>query len=85
MALRTGIRTASTSRVSARSNRPGSLPARLTGCRPLATAPTWPAPEPTKQLDLILADGPVRALGGGVARDTGLSDHRALWVDVTLS
>lgn len=66
-------------------NLAGSLPARLTGWQSLAAAPTWPAPEPTKQLDHILADGGVRALGDGVARDTGLSDHRALWVDVTLS
>jgi endonuclease/exonuclease/phosphatase family metal-dependent hydrolase len=60
-------------------------PGRLTGMRPLATAPTYPVAAPTRQLDHVLARGPVRALGPGRAVDTGLSDHRALVVDVTLS
>ncbi len=65
-------------------NLAGRLPARLTGWRPLATARTFPVAEPTTQLDHILADGAVTALGPGVAEDVGLSDHRALRVDVRL-
>lgn len=57
------------------------LPADMTGLRPLATALTHPVRRPVRQIDHILGDG-VRALGPGVAVDTGLSDHRALVVDV---
>ena len=63
-------------------NLPGTLPARLTGWRPLVTAPTYPVAAPNRQLDHILADGPLRVRGEGTAVDVGLSDHRALWVDV---
>ncbi|WP_456824561.1 endonuclease/exonuclease/phosphatase family protein [Cellulomonas sp. P5_E12] len=59
-------------------------PTRTTGMRALATASTYPVGSPTRQLDHILADGRVRALGPGRAVDTGLSDHRALVVDVSL-
>lgn len=60
----------------------GHLPARLTGWQALAEAPTYPADRPRRQLDHILADGAVRPVGPAWARDTGLSDHRALAVDV---
>lgn len=60
----------------------GHLPERLTGWRSLATADTFPADAPRRQLDHILADGDVAAAGPGTARDTGLSDHRALVVQV---
>ena len=59
-------------------------PGPPTGMRPLATAATYPVGSPTRQLDHVLADGRVRALGPGRALDTGLSDHRALVVDVSL-
>ena len=61
----------------------GDRPARLTGMQPLATATTFPVSRPLRQLDHILADGPVEALGEARAVDTGLSDHRALVVDVS--
>ena len=53
------------------------------GMRPLATAATFPVAHPLRQLDHILADGPVEPLGAARAVDTGLSDHRALVVDVS--
>lgn len=65
-------------------NLTGSIPARLTGWQSLATAPTFPTEHPAKQIDHILADGAVRATADGVARDMGISDHRALWVDARL-
>jgi len=61
----------------------GDRPARVSGMRPLATAATFPVAHPLRQLDHILADGPVEPLGPARAVDTGLSDHRALVVDVT--
>lgn len=60
----------------------GRLPARLTGWRSLAHGETYPADRPTRQLDHILVDGFLRATGEGQALDMGLSDHRALVVDV---
>ena len=62
-------------------NLTGSAPARLSAMRPLATAPTFPVSEPVRQLDHILADGPITAVNGA-AHDVGLSDHRALVADV---
>jgi endonuclease/exonuclease/phosphatase family metal-dependent hydrolase len=59
-------------------------PQAITGWSPLATAATYPLARPTRQIDHILADGPVHALSPAVAVDTGLSDHRALVVDVAL-
>lgn len=56
---------------------------RITGMRPLASAPTFPVHEPTRQIDHILADGPITARSGR-AVDTGLSDHRALVTDVVV-
>ncbi|MDQ0374696.1 endonuclease/exonuclease/phosphatase family protein [Cellulomonas humilata] len=61
----------------------GDRPARVTGMRPLATAATFPVAHPMRQLDHILADGRVEPLGAARALDTGLSDHRALVVDVS--
>ena len=64
-------------------NLAGEQPARLTGLRPLVRAATFPVDEPVRQLDHVLGGPGVRAVGGGEAVDTGLSDHRALVVDVT--
>ncbi len=50
---------------------------RMSRMRPLATAPTYPVHGPRRQIDHILADGPIRSTGGRSV-DTGLSDHRAL-------
>jgi endonuclease/exonuclease/phosphatase family metal-dependent hydrolase len=62
-------------------NLTGDVPRRLSGWKPLASAPTFPTEEPTRQIDHILADGAVRATSTGVAVDLGMSDHRALVVD----
>jgi endonuclease/exonuclease/phosphatase family metal-dependent hydrolase len=62
-------------------NLEGATPARLSRMRPLATAPTFPVTEPVRQLDHILADGPLTTVSCA-AVDTGLSDHRALIADV---
>ena len=62
-------------------NLDGTTPSRLSRMHPLATAATFPVTEPDRQLDHILADGPLTTLSGR-AVDTGLSDHRALVADV---
>lgn len=64
-------------------NLPGRLPARLTGWTQLARALTYPAHRPRVQLDHVLTD----RLGDVVVQHTGVlalgvSDHRALVVDV---
>ncbi|AEG42862.1 endonuclease/exonuclease/phosphatase family protein [Isoptericola variabilis] len=61
----------------------GRIPARLTGWRPLAEAPTYPLEEPVHQIDHILGSGPVHAVGPGGAVHTGTSDHRALVAEVS--
>jgi endonuclease/exonuclease/phosphatase family metal-dependent hydrolase len=58
--------------------------ARTSGLAPLAAAPTFPVAAPTRQLDHILGDGRIQPSGPPQSIDTGLSDHRALVVDVTL-
>lgn len=64
-------------------NLAGEQPARLSGLRSLVHAPTFPVDEPVRQLDHVLAGPGVHAVGTGEALDLGLSDHRALVVDVT--
>jgi endonuclease/exonuclease/phosphatase family metal-dependent hydrolase len=63
-------------------NIPGRRAAQAAGMRPLATAATFPVARPVKQLDHILAAGDVHAVGAGEALDLGLSDHRALAVEL---
>lgn len=58
--------------------------ARTSGWRSIAQVPTFPSGEPTHQLDHVLVDGDVRPLGPAVAMDAGVSDHRALLVDVAI-
>jgi len=60
------------------------VPATVTGWSPLAVARSYPVGHPTSQIDHVLADGGVRPVGPGRAVDTGLSDHRAVVVDVEL-
>lgn len=66
-------------------NMSGQRPARVTGYRPLASAPTFPAGAPERQLDHILLRGAlpgtpvVRAVG---CPELPLSDHRPLYVDL---
>ncbi|WP_129337820.1 endonuclease/exonuclease/phosphatase family protein [Cellulomonas endophytica] len=66
-------------------NMAGATPARVSGLRPLVTAPTYPLVEPVRQLDHVLAGGPVHAVTPGESLDLGLSDHRALAVEVALA
>lgn len=65
-------------------NMSGGRPARITGYRPLASAPTFPADAPARQLDHILLRGSllpdVRAAD---SPELPLSDHRPLLVDLT--
>lgn len=58
---------------------PGAA-ARISGLSPLARALTFPAPQPTRQLDHVLARGPLRATAPATAVHLPLSDHRALVV-----
>ncbi|AEG42863.1 endonuclease/exonuclease/phosphatase family metal-dependent hydrolase [Isoptericola variabilis J7] len=62
----------------------GALASRITGWRELVHVPTYPAARPFLQIDHVLADGDVDAAGPARALDLGLSDHRAVVVDVTL-
>ena len=63
-------------------NMPDPLPAKLTGYRPLATHPTFPLEVPDRQLDHILVRGSLGAVLDSAAPVLGLSDHRALVVDL---
>ena len=54
--------------------------ARISGLQPLANGATFPAPQPRRQLDHVLARGPIRATGPATAVQLPLSDHRALVV-----
>ncbi|MGY1812898.1 endonuclease/exonuclease/phosphatase family protein [Blastococcus sp. SYSU D00820] len=57
---------------------------RVTRMRPLASAVTFPVDEPLRQLDHLLARGPLTADGAAESVRLPLSDHRALAVDCTL-
>lgn len=65
-------------------NLPGAVPSQASGLLPLVAAPTFPAHRPDRQIDHVLATPGVRAVGDGRAVDLGVSDHRALVVDVEL-
>jgi endonuclease/exonuclease/phosphatase family metal-dependent hydrolase len=64
-------------------NMPDPLPARISRYRALATHPTFPQDVPTTQLDHILLRGRFGEVTASEAPELGLSDHRALWVDLT--
>jgi endonuclease/exonuclease/phosphatase family metal-dependent hydrolase len=53
---------------------------RVSGLRSIATAPTFPAAAPLRQLDHVLVRGPLAAVGATEAVQLPLSDHRALVV-----
>jgi len=53
----------------------------LTGLRSLVSHRTFPVHDPQEQLDHVLGDGSLRAVRSE-ARPTGISDHRALVVDL---
>nr|WP_204331643.1 endonuclease/exonuclease/phosphatase family protein [Geodermatophilus sabuli] len=61
-------------------NMAGRQAVRVSGLTPLATADTFPLDEPTRQLDHVLARGPLTATGPAEAVRLPLSDHRALVV-----
>jgi endonuclease/exonuclease/phosphatase family metal-dependent hydrolase len=54
--------------------------ARVSGLRPIASAATFPAPHPRRQLDHVLVRGSLRSTGPAEAVHLPLSDHRALVV-----
>jgi endonuclease/exonuclease/phosphatase family metal-dependent hydrolase len=54
--------------------------ARVSGLRPIASAPTFPADTPRRQIDHVLVRGPLTATGPAEAVRLPLSDHRALVV-----
>ena len=56
--------------------------ARVSGLRGIATAPTFPADVPTRQLDHVHVRGPLAAVGPAESVRLPLSDHRALVVAV---
>ena len=58
--------------------------ARCSGLRPLASAPTFPADAPTRQLDHILTDNPALYARNSWAPAVALSDHRPLAVDIEM-
>ncbi len=57
---------------------------RWSGLRPLATALTFPADAPTRQLDHILTDDPALCARDCTTPMVGISDHRPLAVDIEL-
>jgi endonuclease/exonuclease/phosphatase family metal-dependent hydrolase len=58
-----------------------SRAARITGMRSLASAPTFPAHDPTAQIDHVLGSGQLRSTASRVAR-LPISDHLALVAEV---
>jgi endonuclease/exonuclease/phosphatase family metal-dependent hydrolase len=56
--------------------------ARMTGMRPLATAPTFPAGAPTTQLDHLLTGSAALVARHGAAVELPVSDHLALVADL---
>jgi endonuclease/exonuclease/phosphatase family metal-dependent hydrolase len=63
-------------------NLPGPLPRALTGWRRLAAAATYPARAPRVQFDHVLGRGPLPRVTAAGTRQTPISDHRALFVDL---
>ena len=63
-------------------NMVGHRPSLVTGWRSLAEELTYPVAEPDRQIDHILAEGALRAVSDARSVATGISDHRALLVDV---
>ncbi|OBK96926.1 endonuclease [Mycobacterium asiaticum] len=63
-------------------NLPPSVVHRWSGMRPLASATTFPAPEPDRQLDHILTDDHELRASAATADLMPISDHRPLVVDL---
>jgi endonuclease/exonuclease/phosphatase family metal-dependent hydrolase len=64
-------------------NMAGRRPARITGYHSLASAPTFPADAPTRQLDHILLRGSLPPVGAVESPELPLSDHRPLVAELT--
>lgn len=62
-------------------NMDAATAASVSGLRPLATGPTFPAHRPREQLDHLLGTADLRATRGEVV-ELPLSDHRALVADL---
>jgi endonuclease/exonuclease/phosphatase family metal-dependent hydrolase len=65
-------------------NLEGATPQRLTGWRSVGRVDTFPVAVPDRQIDHVLLDGDVEATSEPIAVDTGMSDHRALVVDLAV-
>jgi endonuclease/exonuclease/phosphatase family metal-dependent hydrolase len=63
-------------------NLPGPVPGWTSGWRSLAHVKTFPALDPSVQIDHVLARGPVPPARPAHARALSVSDHRALVVDL---
>ena len=63
-------------------NVPGSVPAKVTGWRPLARVKTFPGGRPSMQIDHALGHGLLPLVATATAAEMPLSDHRALIVDL---
>lgn len=63
-------------------NLSGDRPASITGYRPLARSLTFPADNPVRQLDHVLARDPFPDVRSAQARHFSISDHRALVVEI---
>lgn len=65
-------------------NLEGRAPALISRWRSAGQAMTFPVEVPERQIDHVLLDGPVRATSEPIAVNTGMSDHRALVVDLAV-
>jgi endonuclease/exonuclease/phosphatase family metal-dependent hydrolase len=65
-------------------NLEGTTPQRLTGWRSVGRVDTFPVAVPDRQIDHVLLDGDVEPTSEPIAVDTGMSDHRALVVDLAV-
>ena len=63
-------------------NLPGGMPAHITGMRPLARGRTFPVGAPTRQIDHILAAGPLPPVTATATLRLPVSDHLALTTDL---
>ncbi|HEX2274872.1 MAG TPA: endonuclease/exonuclease/phosphatase family protein [Acidimicrobiales bacterium] len=63
-------------------NLPGALPGLVSGWQSLARARTFPADQPSMQIDHALGHGPLPEVVGVDAPRLALSDHRALVVEL---
>jgi endonuclease/exonuclease/phosphatase family metal-dependent hydrolase len=62
----------------------GDGPAATTGWREVVHSPTFPRHRPRLRIDHVLLDGDVQAAGPAAVLDVGISDHRAVVVDVLM-